>query len=129
MNKAPRMPVGTDKANLTGEYKPTEKSAQDRKIEPFMSMDGRRNLTAVYRAIFDFHKRHSPPVLDDPTEDFDYWVDVGKDVIKTSQEFDSDPFITDLLVAVTRDLEREYKAEKAKQTHEKGEQDREEDNP
>lgn len=109
MTEAPRRPVDAGKENLTGgESIPTDKRVPDRRGTPFMSMDGRRNIQAVYRIVYDIHKRHSPPVIDDDGAS-EYWADLGREVTKTVRDFDSDPFIMDLLVAVMKDLEREYK--------------------
>lgn len=116
MEESSIMPVGAGKAEATGESIPTEKNAQNRRKSPFMSADGRRDLTAVYRAVFDFHKRNSPPVLDAPTADYDYWAEVGKDFWKTSREFNSDPFVMDMLLSIMKDLEREYSKAKQERT-------------
>lgn len=108
MTEASRKPVEAGEINLTGDSMPTEKTAQKRGKMPFMSMDGRRNIQAVYRVVYDLHKRHSPPVIDDEGAS-EYWTELGRDVIRTVNESGEDPLIMDLLVAVMKDLEREYK--------------------
>ena len=71
---------------------------------------------------FDFHKRHSPPVVnreywkgktpgldDTPEEELRYWTETAEDAGKTSAAGNNDPFLMDLIIAIMNDLEREYK--------------------
>lgn len=81
-----------------------------------------RDHKGLYRMAFDFHKRHSPPVVnreywkgktpgidDTPEEELRYWTETAEDAGKTSAAGGNDPFLMDLIIAIVNDLEREYK--------------------
>ena len=94
-----------------------------RKLEPFTGMDTSRDYRAMYRAACNFHERHNPPKVDSeyrkshtpgeddtPQAELDYWEEAAMDVSETASAFQSDPFLTGLLLAVYEELEREYRA-------------------
>jgi len=72
------------------------------KRPPLKSLGG-RDYRAMYRAACNFHERHHPAQLT-----ADYWEAAAEDMTKTSNEFDNDPFLMELLLAVYEELEREY---------------------
>lgn len=75
--------------------------------KPMESIDG-RDYRKMYRAICDFHERHRLTRL--PLEGYAaYWAKVDDDITCAFQQFESDPFIVAMIVAVTEELEREYK--------------------
>ncbi len=81
-----------------------------------------RDYRPIYRATFDFHKRHSPPVVDEafwrthdphkddpPESEQTYWRQTIEDLAPAEPEQEQDPFLTGLLSAVLSELDREYK--------------------
>ena len=97
-------------------------SAPETSAAPCETTAGTRDHKGLYRMAFDFHKRHSPPVVnreywkgktpgidDTPEEELRYWTETAEDAGKTSAAGGSDPFLIDLIIAIMNDLEREYK--------------------
>lgn len=78
-----------------------------RQAAPFTGRDPGRDYRRIYRALFDFHERHSPPRGDADS----YWAAVCDDMTQLCQTFDNDPFLMDLTVAVFAELEREAAAQ------------------
>lgn len=85
-------------------------NAQKRQIEPFRAFDGTRDYLAMYRAVCNFHKKHSPPRLDDAEI---YWTETAADADEIVQQFKGDPFLNGMLLTVYEELEREFEAQKA----------------
>lgn len=82
----------------------------------------RQDYKRLYRLAFNFHEKHSPPVInkgywekhipgvdDTPEEELSYWEEVTEDMRKTSVTSGNDPFLMDLLTAIVSELDREYK--------------------
>jgi hypothetical protein len=99
------------------------KNASQGKIEAFTDVSGKRNYNALYRAAHDYHKRHSPPIVDraywethiagedePPQAELDYWEEAATDIAATANAYSNDPFLNGLLVAVYEELEREYQS-------------------
>lgn len=94
--------------------------ALKRKIQAFTDTTGARNYNDIYRAAHECHRRHYPPVVDReywrthtgeaeaPEGEIAYWRGVYEDILQETQKQKDDPLLVDLLVAVYRDLEREY---------------------
>lgn len=79
---------------------------------------GRRDYRPLYREVYNFHERHSPPVVDVgywkthnprtdeiPEAEQKYWDRTVEDLAQTAK----DPFLIGLFSAVLGELEREYK--------------------
>lgn len=106
-----KVTASTDEARKTG----TASVNEARKTAVFASIDG-RNYNAMYRAVVDLQKRHSPPVSGDKAAIDAYWLAVNDDITAVCDSFGQDAFISRLLVAVFEELEREfYKAQQAQQ--------------
>ena len=60
--------------------------------------------SAIYRAVFDFHKRHYP--FPQTPED---WQAAAQDLAQTAASTNNNPFATSLLFAVIDELERQWK--------------------
>ena len=101
---------------------PPAGSPSQRKLAPFMSMDGSRNYRTLYRIACNFHEAHNPPTVnrdywkthtpgldDTPEDEIAYWERMAKDIGETSAAGGSDPFLTGLLCAIMEELEKEYK--------------------
>ena len=71
--------------------------------------DPARDYRAMYAALFRFHERHNPPIIGEDNGD-GYWAATTNDMQATAKQFNDDPFLTGLLLAVFDELEREYKA-------------------
>lgn len=82
-----------------------------------------RDYRAMYRKAFEYHKRHNPPTVDieywkshspgideAPPVELDYWEKAIEDMAATADSIQQDPFLTNLLVAIFEELEKEYKA-------------------
>lgn len=102
---------------------PPAGSPAKRQLKPFTGMDKSRNYRAFYRAACDFHERHNPPTVDveywqthkpgedeTPQAELDYWEKTVDDMAATANSLQQDPFLTNLLVAIFEELEKEYKA-------------------
>ena len=114
-----------DRRNADAGKSESEDSTQalKRKKTGFTGNCGNKDYTAIYRAVFDFHKRHNPPQLDSaywqthnpgeddiPQSDTVYWQQTAQDMSEEGKRFDNDPFIIGLLICVYNELEREYEA-------------------
>ena len=101
---------------------PPEKALKGQ-LRPFTGIDKSRNYRAMYRAACDFHERHNPPTVDGeywrthkpgedetPQAELDYWEKTVDDMAATANSLQQDPFLTNLLVAIFEELEKEYKA-------------------
>ena len=84
---------------------PAPEKPSTRRTEPLTSIDGKRDYNPIYRATHEFHKRHTPPRLDEG-----YWQEVADDMQAIAKRFNSDPFVMSLLISVFDELERECKA-------------------
>ena len=118
-----KTPFEAAEGQLLNPSTPPAGSPVKRQLKPFTGMDKSRNYRAVYRAACDFHERHNPPRVDmeywkshipgkdePPEVELQYWEDMAEDIAKVANGFDSDPFLTGLLVEIYTELEREYKA-------------------
>ena len=90
----------------------------------FADHTGSRDYKRIYRAVFDFHDQHNPPTVnreywrthepgvdEPPPEEIAYWERMAQDMGEAAAKVGgSDPLLIDLLIAVTDELEREYKA-------------------
>ena len=85
--------------------------------------DAARDYRAMYRKAFEYHKRHNPPTVDieywkshspgideAPPVELDYWEKAIEDMAATADSIQQDPFLTNLLVAIFEELEKEDKA-------------------
>ena len=79
-----------------------EASAARRPVSPFTGHDPTRDYRRMYRALFSFHERHSPPI-----DDALYWCEVSEDMENLAEAEGNDPFMIDMLAAVFAELERE----------------------
>lgn len=99
----------------------TTKPGPARKIEAFMTSSG-LNVSAVYRAVYEYHKRHEKPFVDveywrthkpgednTPQAELDYWKSVGEEASILCKEFNSDPLMLDFMSAVYAEIDRAYK--------------------
>lgn len=104
---------------------PPPANASQGNFKPFTGIDTSRNYRAMYRAVCNLHERFNPPLVEGlywqdhtpgidetPQTELDYWADVAKAVGETAADFQQDPFITGMLIAVVEELEREYRAKK-----------------
>lgn len=98
-------PVDGIEAQAQGIYAQTPEKPSTGRTERLASIDGKRDYNAMYRATHEFHKRHTPPRLDEG-----YWQEVANDMTAIAKRFNSDPFVMSLLVSVFDELERECKA-------------------
>lgn len=71
------------------------------KRPPLQSLGG-RDYRPLYRAACNFHERHNPVQLTAA-----FWEEVCADMTATANEFDNDPFLMELLLAVFEEMERE----------------------
>ena len=62
-----------------------------------------RDYRAMFRAAYTFHAQHRPNL------GADYWEQAIADLMEVSRQHDNRPLIVDLLAAVLKDLERDYK--------------------
>ena len=64
---------------------------------------GSRDINAIYKAVQAYHARHTNQASPD------YWEQAIADLVEVSRQHDNRPLIVDLLAAVLKDLERDYK--------------------
>jgi len=64
---------------------------------------GENTREAMHRAAAAYHARHTNQASPD------YWDHVIADLVEVSRQHDNSPLIVDLLAAVLKDLERDYK--------------------
>lgn len=107
--RSPQMTVEANEVDKRSACAANVQSAQKRQIEPFRAFDGTRDYLAMYRAVCNFHKKHSPPRLDDAET---YWTETAADADEMVQRFKEDPFLNGMLLTVYEELEREYEARK-----------------
>lgn len=100
-----KTPVDGFEAQTQGIHAPTPEKPSTGRTEPLTSIDGKRDYNPIYRATHEFHKRHTPPRLDEG-----YWQEVADDMQAIAKRFNSDPFVMSLLISVFDELERECKA-------------------
>lgn len=110
VTRSPQMAVAAHGADERIDCSANMQNAQKRQIEPFRAFDGTRDYLAMYRAVCNFYKKHSPPRLDDAET---YWTETAKDADDMVQQFKEDPFLNGMLLAVYEELEREFEAQKA----------------
>lgn len=67
-----------------------------------------RDINAIHKAVQAYHARHTPPRLTD-----EYWQSAINGIHEMSVNFNNDPFVVALLVAVYGEMERGYNALKA----------------
>lgn len=85
-------------------------------LAPFTGMDSSRNYRAMYRAACNFHEKHNPTqwnglvfgATPENEPDCSYWGAVVDEMQQIATQFDNDPFITAMLLAIFDELEREY---------------------
>ena len=94
------------------------------KAQAFADHTGSRNYKRLYRVVYDFHDQHNPPTVnreywrnhepgidDPPPEELAYWERMAQDMGEAAAKAGgSDKLLIDLLIAVTDELDREYKA-------------------
>lgn len=107
--RRPQTAIEGHSAEKRSEVSEGAQDVKKRQIEPFRAVDGDRDYLAMYRAVCDFHKKHSPPRLDDAEK---YWAETATDAEEVAQRFKGDPFLNGLLLTVYEELEREYEAKK-----------------
>lgn len=61
---------------------------------------------AIYRAVFDFHGRYSTP-----PQTLEEWQSFARDIGETSSSLNNDPFAMELLIAVSNEIERKWRAQ------------------
>ena len=96
---------------------PTQaKQALKGQIKPFKSIDGETDYRELYRDIFKFHEKYTPPELDLTGEEGGYWWSASVELTELANKYHNGKFATDLLLAVFSELEAEYKKLKAQRT-------------
>lgn len=106
-----------------GDYTTSKDGASQGKTEAFTGSIGGRDYNAIYRAVYDFHKRHNPPTIDRdywrahtpgedeaPPADLTYWEQAALDMGEVSGRFGGDDFVDSLLCVIHDELVRKYKA-------------------
>ena len=89
---------------------PTQaKQALKGQIKPFKSIDGETDYRELYRDVFKFHEKYNPPELDLTGEEGGYWWRAGEELTQLAGKYHSSKLSSDLLLAVFRELETEYK--------------------
>lgn len=105
----------------TADTRTNGKSPSERLKKAFTDKAGRRDYNILYRLAHDYHKKHTPPVVDldywkehrperddAPQAEVDYWTQAAKDAAEITSAHGGDPFLTGLLIAVYDELGREY---------------------
>lgn len=100
-----------------------KKDAPERKREAFTDHSGSRDYNRYYRIAHDYHKAHTPPVVeaeywrthtpgedDIPEAEAQYWIRASAELGAASESGGNDTFLMDLLSALYAEIEREYKA-------------------
>ena len=100
-----------------------ERAAPERKREAFTDHSGSRDYNRYYRIAHDYHKAHTPPVVeaeywrthtpgedDIPEAEAQYWIRAAAELGAASESGGNDLFLMDLLSALYAEIEREYKA-------------------
>ena len=98
-------------------------AAPERKREAFTDHSGSRDYNKLYRIAHDYHRKHSPPVVDKeywrthtpglddiPEAEAQYWIKAAEELGEASAAGECDLFLMDLLSALYAEIEREYKA-------------------
>lgn len=117
-----------DGIELPFDQKPQEQPKPEpaAQASAFSDHTGSRDYKTLYRVAFDFHRDHHPPTVnreywrthepgidDTPPEEIAYWERMAQDMGSAAAKVTgggSDKLLIDLLIAVTDELEREYKA-------------------
>lgn len=124
---SPENPFTAPQASASMETHPEpvqpKKEAPERKREAFTDHSGSRNYNRYYRVAHDFHKAHTPPVVeaeywrthtpgedDIPEAEAQYWLQAARDISSCSASGENDPFLMALLTSVYDEIEQEYKA-------------------
>ena len=112
-------------AQATPQPEPTQpqRAASERKKEPFTDHSGGRDYNKLYRVVHDYHKAHTPPVVDIeywrthtpgeadiPEAEDHYWTEAAQAIGEVSAKGENDQLLMGMLIAVYDELEREYKA-------------------
>lgn len=95
----------TPPASPSTELSPASENAVQRNTEPHSARSGASDYKAIYRAVYEFHKRNNPPQAEP-----EYWDKVALDMVETANAYDNNPLLNELILAVYNELEREYKA-------------------
>ena len=114
-----------DGLDLPFDHKQPEPDAAPQ-ASAFADHTGNRDYKRLYRVAFDFHDQHNPPTVnreywrthepgidEPPAEELAYWERMAQDMGEAAAKVESgssDKLLIDLLIAVTDELEREYKA-------------------
>lgn len=124
---SPENPFTAPQTAATAEPQPEppqpQRAPPERKREAFTDHSGDRDYNKLYRVAHDYHKAHTPPVVDKeywrthipgedetPEAELMYWTQAAEDISKTSAAGNNDPLLMGLLTAVYDEMEREYKA-------------------
>lgn len=84
---------------------PSTQKAAKRQIRPLVSENG-EDYRAVYRIVFNFMEKYTPPRLEDPY----YWDDVAGEMSAIAHSNGNRRFITSMLIAAYTELSENYKA-------------------
>ena len=99
-----------------------QEAASEGKEEAFTDHTGSRDYNRLYRIAHEYHRKHSPPVVDreywrthtpgiddTPEAENQYWIEAAQELGEASVSGLNDPFLMGLLCALYAELEREYK--------------------
>jgi len=77
------------------------------------SVDGTLNYSDVYRQIFNFQRKYTPPRIGSDGG-AQYWESLSFEIVAMTTEYNNHPFVKDMLNAVYSELGREFEKEKRK---------------
>lgn len=110
-------------AKTQSEPEKPKEAAPERNKGAFTDHSGSRDYNLYYRIAHDYHKAHTPPVVeaeywrthtpgedDIPEAEAQYWIRAAEELGEASAAGECDPFLMDLLSALYVEMEREYKA-------------------
>ena len=119
---SPENPFTAPQPSAPPESPPPQRKASGSQREAFTDHSGGRDYNNLYRVAHDYHRKHSPPVVereywkthtpgldDTPETELVYWAEAAKDMRETASAGSNDPFLMGLLTAVYGEIEREYK--------------------
>lgn len=105
------------------EKTPQPEGASQEKRGAFTDHTGSRDYNRMYRIAHEYHRKHSPPVVDKeywrthtpgmddtPAAEAQYWIRAAEDIGAASESGLNDALLMALLTAAYDELEREYKA-------------------
>lgn len=82
-----------------------------------------RDYRSMYRAAFEYHKRHDPPTVDrdywqqhtpgkdeTPQAELDFWHRAAQDAGEVIKRFGNDSFIVALICDIYAEIEKQYTA-------------------